>query len=332
MNGPLINLIAQQFGVKVSKQRKIRDGIYRVVTSNGKTFSLKRMPLQVRRLMWMDRVLFRIQRNGSLLAWRNPKTIEGRKPYVTFRRRNHYVLIPWISGRKPSPRSLKDMRACGVALARFHKAGRVVLKGKTAYSEIGLWSSTLGKREGFIENKIRIAKRNGFSLPIRTFIKQHGEEILRYSKQASSMLRGSSYHTYRRYPRKTGVLCHGDGGPSNFIINDKGTYLIDFEALHVNLRAYDLYRVIYNSCKDYKWNFSIASAILDGYRKVSKLHKNDFKLLRVWLRFPLTTFFVLSPTKRFPFTKSKLQWALESERRIGPFIKKLDNYAGKHCS
>lgn len=332
MNEPLINQIAKQFGIKIRRQRKVRNGIYQVVTSNGKTFSLKRMPKQLRRLMWIDRVLLRIRRNGSLLAWRNPNSLEGRKPYVTSRKKDHYVLSPWITGRKPSPHSLKDMRACGAALARFHKAGRDGVKGKLAYSEIGTWSSTLGKREGYIKNKIRIAKRNGFSFPIRKFIKQHGAEVLRYSNQSRAMLRNSGYHTYRRYPRKTGVLCHGDGGPSNFVINNKGTYLIDFETVHVNLRAYDLYRVIYNSCKDYKWSFSIASAILDGYRKVSKLHKKDFKLLCIWLRFPLTTYFVLSPTKRFPFTKKKLQWALESERRIGPFLKKLDNYAAKHCS
>ncbi|MCD9021954.1 phosphotransferase [Cohnella silvisoli] len=332
MSGSMINHIAKRFGIKISRQKKIRGGICQVVTSNGKTFSLKRMQKQVGRLRWIDRVLLRIRRNGSLLAWRNPNTLEGRKPYVTSRKGEHYVLTPWISGRKPSPRSLSDMRACGIALARFHKAGRAGLKGKIAYSGIGSWYSTLRNREEYIKNKIVKARRNGFSLPISRFIKQHGSEILRYSNQAKSMLRGSGYHTYFRSPRKTGVLCHGDGGPSNFIINDKGTYLIDFETVHVDLRSYDLYRVIYNSCKDYEWNFSIASAILDGYRQVSKLHKNDFKLMRVWLRFPFTTYLVFAPFKRFPFTKSWLQWALESERKIGPFLKKLDDYSAKNCS
>lgn len=329
MSEPMIHPIAKRFGIKISRQKKIRGGIYRIVTSSGKTFSLKRMPK--RRLKWIDRVLLRIRRNGSLVAWRDPNTPEGRKPYVTSRNGEHYVLTPWISGRKPSPRSLSDMRACGIALARFHIAGRAGIKGKIAYSDIGSWYSTLRDREGSIKNKIAKARRNGFSLPINRFIKQHGSEILRYSNQAKVLLRNSGYHLYRN-SRKNGVLCHGDGGPSNFILNKKGTYLIDFETVHVNLRAYDLYRVIYNSCKDYGWNFSIASAILDGYRHVSKLHKNDIKLMRAWLRFPLTTYFVFSPTNRFPFTKSWLKRALESERKMGPFLMKLDNYAEKNCS
>ncbi|MFC4307443.1 phosphotransferase [Cohnella boryungensis] len=332
MSESMINPIAERFGIKISRKKKIRGGIYRIVTSKGKTFSLKRMPKRVGRLKWIDRILLRIQRNGSLVAWRNPNTPEGRKPYATSRKGEHYVLTPWISGRKPSPRSLSDMRRCGVALARFHKAGHAGIKGKIAYSRIGSWYSALRHREGYIKHKIVKARRNAFSLSNSRFIKQHGSEILRYSNRAKALLQGSGYYQYRRNPRKFGILCHGDGGPSNFIINSKGTYLIDFETVHVDLRAYDLYRVIYNSCKDYKWNFSIASAILDGYRQVSKLHKNDFKLLRALLRFPYTTYLVLSPFKRLPFTKRRLQWALESERKIGPFLKKLDEYAAKNCS
>ncbi|MFC5406180.1 phosphotransferase [Cohnella soli] len=201
------------------------------------------MPVPVGRLRWIDRVLLRIRRKGSLLAWRDPNTLEGRKPYVTSRKGEHYVLTPWISRRKPSPRTLSDMRACGIVLARFHKAGRAGLKGKIAYSEIGTWYSTLRNRESYIKNKMGTARRNGFSPPISRFIKQRGSEILRYSNKAKALLRDSGYHTYRHNPRKHGVLCHGDGGPSNFIITDKGTYLIDFETVHVDLRVYDLYRV-----------------------------------------------------------------------------------------
>ncbi|MBB6735645.1 phosphotransferase [Cohnella zeiphila] len=329
MNVPAI---VKRFGMNASKQKKIRKGIYRIAAANGKTYSLKRMPKRVTRLRWIDRVLLKVRQKGLLVAWRDPQTPEGRKPYAVSPKGELFVLTPWISGRKPSPRSLIDMRACGIALARFHKAGRAGLKGKFAYSAIGTWPSTLRTRERFIKKKIVKAKRNGFRLPISRFLQQNGPEILRYASMAKSLLGTSGYQSYRRNPRKTAVLCHGDGGPSNFILNKKGTYLIDFETLHVDLRAYDLYRVIYNSCKDYQWDFSIAKAILDGYRQVSRLKRSDYRLIEVWLRFPLTTYLVLSPFKRFPLTKSWLQWALKSERRIGPFLKKMNNYAKRNSS
>lgn len=321
--------LVTRFGIKASVQKRIRDGIYRIVTPNGRMFGLKRMSMRPARLRWIDRTLLRVRRNGPLLAWRNPQQPEGREPYAISQKGELFVLTPWIRGRMPSPLSVTDMRACGIALARFHKAGRTVLNGKTDYSEIGTWHSTLHTRHRYIQNKLAIAKRNGFSSPISRFIRQHGPEILRYANQAKALLRSSEYDVCRQNPRQNGVLCHGDGGPSNLIMNVDGTYLIDFETLHVDLRAYDLYRVIYNCCKDYRWNFSIAKAILDGYRKVAQLNETDYRLIRVWLRFPLTTYFVLSPSKRFPLALSSLQRALESERRIGPFLKKLDKYAVK---
>ncbi|MCJ8012345.1 phosphotransferase [Paenibacillus sp. KQZ6P-2] len=324
--------IAKQFGVKVSKQKKIQKGIYRIVTTDGNTFSLKRMPKQVARFRWIDQSLLRVRRKGSHLAWRNPQTPEGHKPHAISPKGELFVLTPWISGRKPSPHSLKDMQACGIALARFHKAGRANLMGTFDNSEIGTWYSTFSSWERSIKNKISKAKKNRYSLPISQFIKKNGPEIIGYSISAKTLLQNSGYYTFRRNPRHMKVLCHGDGGPSNFILNDKGTYLIDFETLHVNLRAYDLYRVIYNSCKDYEWDFSIAAAILDGYRQVSQLNMDDYKLIRVWLRFPFSTYLVLSSFKRFPLTQSRLQWALKSERRIGPFLKKLDKYAVRNSS
>lgn len=327
MSAESIGRIAERFGIKVRGLIKIREGIYRVNTSDGTSFSLKRMPKRLARLRWIDRVLLRVRNTGPHLAWRNPHQPEGRRSLVTSKKGEPYVLIPWISGRMPSPRSLSDMRACGVALARFHVAGRAALKGKVAYSRIGTWHSMIVNRQRTLLRNIAKARRNGYSPPISLFLQQHGAEILHYSRQARTLLRRSGYRSYCSRALQTRVLTHGDGGPSNFIINSKGTHLLDFETLRVDLRAYDLYRIIFNSCKDYQWDFAIAKAILNGYRQVAKLHKTDYELIQVWLRFPQTTCLVLSSSDRFPLSKSWLQWALASERRIGPFLQKLNKYS-----
>ncbi|WP_256757723.1 phosphotransferase [Cohnella sp. WQ 127256] len=332
MSEEAIVSIAERFGIKVRGIIKIRNGIYRVNTSKGKSYSLKRMSKRLSRLRWIDRVLLRVRNSGPRLAWRNPQTSEGRKPYVFSNKGDPYVLTRWISGRIPSPRSLSDMRSCGVALARFHVAGRAALKGKFANSMIGTWHSTFINRHRDLQRKIAKAKRNGYSPPISRFLQQHGLEVLHYSNQARALLRNSGYRSYCNRALQTGVLTHGDGGPSNFILNAEGTHLIDFETLCVDLRAYDLYRVIFNSCKDYHWDFAIAKAILNGYRQVAKIRKTDYDLIQVWLRFPQTTCLVLSSSDRFPLNKSWLQWALASERRIGSFLQQLHKYASRHSS
>ncbi|WP_135556740.1 phosphotransferase [Paenibacillus cymbidii] len=331
MSEQSVSNIAKQFGIKVVGHKQIRKGIFRVIARNGQSYSLKRMPKPLARLKWIDRMLLRSNNKGLRLVWRNPQTPAGAKLYAVSSKNELYVLTPWLAGRLPSPRSLGDMRACGIALGRLHKAGHNGLKGYFSYSQIDTWPRTLQVRQRYMQKKIAQANRKGYgNTAIAVFIRRHGPEMLRYASKARALLRSSGYFSYRKRPRAHGVLCHGDGGPSNFIMNAKGTNLLDFETLHVDLRAYDLYRIIYNSCKDHKWNFKIAEAILNGYRRIAKLNKTDYKLIRTWLRFPLSSYLVLSSFNRFPLTEKGLRWALSSERRIGPFLQKLDNYATKH--
>lgn len=333
MSEQLILTIANQFGIKPASVKKIRKGVYRVTSTGGVVYSLKRMPKSPAQLRWIDRVLRGVRKKGIRLAWRNPQTPEGRKLYAASPRGGLYVLTPWIAGRMPSPRSLSEMRACGVALGRFHRAGSGAIKRHFAYNQVGAWPSILRARQRDLQNKVAKAKRNGFArTAINRFVRLHGPEMLRYANQAKALLRSSGYFSHRHRPRKRGVLCHGDGGPSNFVMNASGTYLLDFETLHVDLPAYDLYRVIYNSCKDHRWNFKIAKAILTGYRQASKLSKTDYKLIGVWLRFPRTSCLVLSSYERFPLTEKNLHWALSSERKITRFLQKLKQYAATHSS
>lgn len=163
--------------------------------------------------------------------------------------------------------------------------------------------------------------------------KRDSAEILSYSKQASQLLRNYGYQKKCRTHGHLIVLCHGDGGPTNFINNAKGMHLIDFETMRVDLRAYDLYRVIYNSCKDHAWKFSIAKSFLDGYKSEIKLERTDFMMLRALLRFPQTTYLLLHQY-RHPGARVKsivlrqIPRALAAERKISSFLSKLDRYSG----
>jgi len=331
MNNQTVKRIVSRFGIRASGIKELRRGTYRIETSGGSTYNLKRMPMPIARLQWTDRMLRHVRkRGGPHLAWRHLKTPEGTKLYALSPNGAPYVLTPWISGRHPSPQWLSEMRACGFTLARLHVAGQNAIRDKHACSEIGRWFPKLRKRERLLRRRIQQARLGALNPAVNRFLQLHSEELSSYAKQSISMLRKSAYRQLRMQARRYGVLCHGDGGPSNFILNARGTYLIDFETLHIDLAAYDLYRVIYNSCKDHEWDFAIAEAILDGYRQVGRLTKSDYALIRAWIRFPHTTYYVLLPSDRFPSAESGLQWALKSERQIGPFLQKLKNYAGRH--
>jgi len=324
--------LVRRFGIQAGTIRKIRRGVYRVDTLAGKRYSLKQMPMNQARLLWIDRTLRRIRARGfARLVWRYPERPEGRRLCVIAQDAT-FVLTPWIAGRHPDPRSPADMQACGAALARFHAAGRAVSArgGHAAQSRIGAWQSELRERRRELQRNLAPARRRRFGAGMNRLLRQHGPELLQYADRAEKMLRTGPYRTFRFTARSNASLCHGDGGPSNFLLGADGAYLLDFETLHVNLRAYDLYRIVYNSCKDYGWHFTTAQAILDGYRKVAALRRHDYELMKPWLRFPRTTGLVLAPGDRIPTTEGRLQWALASERRISRFLRQLDRYAAAH--
>ncbi|WP_274362175.1 phosphotransferase [Paenibacillus thermotolerans] len=327
--------IVKGFGVNAKRISHIQKEVYRVVLRDGKSYCLKRMPMSAQNLQWVDHALQSVRRNGyRRIAWRNARTKEGRRISVRSGSAS-YVLVPWISGRWPNVHSRREMFACGAAIAKFHNAGGAFRRPRSgAINMLGRWSAMFRGRYATVARLVRRASRSGSSRPTDKFLTKHGKEILSYASKASSLLRQHRYRNLCRAGSRTVVLCHGDGGPSNFIKNAKGLHLIDFETLRIDLRAYDLYRLIYNSCHTHRWKFSIARDILDGYQSVTKLERADFAMLRALLRFPRTVFLSLlhnakGSSRTQAATVREMTRALRAERGMEAFCRKLDRYARK---
>ena len=197
------------------------------------------------------------------------------------------------------------MRVCGRTLANFHKTGLVSSLRESRMNMLGKWYAELRMKHETLFRHISLSKQTSHPNRLDLFLRKHGDEILSYSSKAQSILGKSGYRLECKEAERQPHICHGDGGPTNFIFNDNGSYLIDFETLRVDLRAYDLYRIIYNSCKDHEWNFTIARAILDGYQVESKLNAADVELTKVWLRFPRTVVLLLNKYHRLKSLKIK---------------------------
>lgn len=336
MNVTAVRKIATRFGIQVKASRRIVKGVYRIELSNGKSFALKSMAYPLARLRWIDKALQKVRSAGfTRISWRNPAEAEGRKLYVKFKKGPPYILTPWIQGRWPSPKSQEDMKICGITLANLHRKGTISSLQKSKLSMIGKWPSELYFKHEKLARHIHISRKSRRPNPLHSFLRNHGEEILYYSKRAQSLLQKSRYKQECKKAGQQHHICHGDGGPTNFIFSKDGSYLIDFETLRIDLRAYDLYRVIYNSCKDHEWNFTIAQAILDSYQTEFKLDATDIELIKIWLRFPRTIVTLLNQYYRSSGVKirsgiaAKLPSALNSERRITAFLKELDQYSNR---
>jgi CotS family spore coat protein len=203
--------------------------------------------------------------------------------------RHPFIVVPWFEGRWPSPKSLNEMYRCGRTLAKFHQASKgLAAKSHPPAVKAARWPAMLKREHQWLVNAINTSQNHPVRRYLQPLLAQHGPEILHYADEAKALLKQSNYAALRNSSRHLLHICHGDGGPSNFIFRPNGVYLIDFETMRLDFRAYDLYRIIYNSCKGHHWKFSIARALLDGYQSVSRLTPDDFAFIKIWLRFPKT--------------------------------------------
>jgi CotS family spore coat protein len=316
----------RKFNIRAKRLIPIQNRVYRIIDTNGKHYALKQTSETINRLRWMDHALLAVRKNGfARIGWRNPTSRTGRNLFVRTGSGN-YIITPWIHGRWPSVNSKQDMRVCGVALAQFHKAYKTSgLPTSGTGSKVGAWFAELLMNQRLMKQWIKRAILTG---EIDSFLRKNKKEILQYANESRGMLTSARYRALCRTHKHLITLCHGDGGPTNIILNTKGTHFIDFETLRIDFRIYDLYKFIYNSCKEASWNFSLAQAFLNGYHSVMPLVHADYMFLRALLRFPRTTYLLLRELRHTGFknskrTKALLQQALHSERKLTAFIKKL---------
>lgn len=335
-----VKQLARKFGIEAKEIKKVYYSVYRIVTPDGKTYCLKRMRYAPSQLKWIDRTLAKLRQRGfSRIAWRD-RNRSGGKPLYIRRSPNGvpFLLMPWIKGVWPSPKSIGDMKESGKILAEFHLAGKeIAITGSGSRNMIGKWPALFRQRHNVLLRKVRIAKTNGHGTALDPLLRKHGAALIKRSRDAIRLMKNSGYRRACRNAREQGSLCHGDGGPTNIILTGGESYLIDFETLRHDLRAYDLFRVVYNSAKDHGFRYPIVKAILDGYQSVSKLNRDDIDLLKVWLAHPHRVSRILGKYDKLPYAKKlkklrELRLVLSQERTILNLLPKLDDYLGKESS
>ncbi|NIK75371.1 CotS family spore coat protein [Paenibacillus castaneae] len=329
-----VKQLSRKFGVLAKRVVIVKNGVYRITTAGGVDYCLKRMPNPPVQLGWIDKTLQRMRRKGSIqLGWRNLRAHPNKRLFAKLQQASSpFILIPWIKGAWPSSASKRQMRECGILLAKFHKAGaqiNVPAVGKR--NMLGSWPSLLRTDHRKLLVLIRKARRNGFNSPLDHMLQTHGRELLNMAGNSIQALRASRYRSLCRKTRPT--LCHGDFGPTNVIRTRIVNSIIDFETLGLDLRAYDLYRAIYNFCQCLNWNFSVARSFLDGYQTISKLKREDYEMMKVLLRFPRG---ICRLIDHYDYRTAKGKHRIERdftrillhERRRAAFLRKLDAYAG----
>jgi CotS family spore coat protein len=322
--------------------RRIKRGVYKLTSQTGELLCLKRMRYSEERVRWMDDTLGKMRQAGFVdIAWRNPRERIGTRLFARASRNDHpYILTPWLSGRIPSGSSTNDMREVAQTLARFHKTSRSIHIPSTGVDNwLGCWPQRLQERTKLLERHVAHAKKRvrqrGDVGKMDELLASHGDHLLKRAHTALYLLQNSKYRDLCKRASKRMTVVHGDSGPKNFVMTEQGPCLIDFETLRVDLRVYDVYRLIRLSSKENEWDVRVAEAILDGYQSVNRLERAEFDLLRVWLYFPQKAFRTLRKYERARERQArdkltrKLRTMLKEDARLYAFLDDLNQYESR---
>lgn len=160
-----VEAISKKFGIRVKHMEIIQNGVYKIMTTKGKEYCLKRMAYSPVRLRWIDKTLRRLRRRGfTKIVWRNPKRHTGKHLFVKRSRQSPpFVLHPWVKGKWPSPKSSVQMKKCGILLAKFHQFGsKIAIPKEGINNQMGKWASYLRREQKLLQQAVHKARHHQY--------------------------------------------------------------------------------------------------------------------------------------------------------------------------
>ncbi|MBZ4663961.1 MAG: CotS family spore coat protein [Caloramator sp.] len=209
------------------------------------------------------------------------QSIEG-KPYVEYQG-GIYVVLDLIEGRECIYENPVDLIGASKALAKLHSASEGI-KVKDIRNNLYKMEANIIKKIKELNMCRDFAKLHLNKSAFDKLFLEYADYYIDEAKQALNKLQDSEY---RRLCRERYVLCHHDLAHHNIIVdNEDNYYFVDFDYAVVDLPYHDLCNLITKAIKHNMWNIDMADTVLQGYRSINNLKKDELEVLYAYLLFP----------------------------------------------
>jgi len=197
-----------------------------------------------------------------------------------------YTMVNLVEGRECEFDDDRDVVKATEALALMHRAGHGFVP-----KDCGFVPSSLGKLPGsFMKRLEEIRKlrrkaekeRNGFDY---LFI-EHFDDFYRLDMKSLESLYCSKYDKLAEMTLSNGMICHHDYSYQNILIRGDKTSVINFDYCNIELKIYDIVNILRRRMRKCDWDISKARMILDVYRKIEPLDRDEIKVMKSMLQFP----------------------------------------------
>ncbi len=197
-----------------------------------------------------------------------------------------YTMVNLIEGRECEFDDERDVIKAAEALALMHKASHGFTPRDNCYvpNSLGKLPGCFKKRLEEIRKLRRKAEkeRNGFDyLFIENF-----DDFYKLGVLSLETLYCSKYGKLVEMTIREGMICHHDYSYQNILIRGDKTSVINFDYCNLELKIYDIVNMLRRRMRKCNWDIQKAKIILDVYRKIEPLEKDEMRVMKSMLQFP----------------------------------------------
>ncbi|HAZ37879.1 MAG TPA: CotS family spore coat protein [Clostridiaceae bacterium] len=321
--------ISTQFGFIIYDLIPMK-GVYYLKTNKGGK-CLKKLNYGIQKMTYIYMAKEHIIKNGFERIDKNNLTIEG-TPYA-FVNDDLYAVTEWIDGRECDFRDEDDLKAASETLANFHLCARnFVPEDLIGRNDIGKLNFTLQKRLSTLNKMRDMARKKKRKSEFDILYLSNVDYYIELSQEALNILDVDKYNRVCAKSEEEHVLCHHDFTYHNILLDKEGnSHIIDFDYLKSEVQIYDMATLMVKALKRLNWDKQQGSIILNSYRSINDIDKDEENVLKCLLTFP-QRFWRLANRYYYKeagwsedsFTK-KLREIIDEKEKYKKFIENIDS-------
>ncbi|MCC2254199.1 CotS family spore coat protein [Ruminococcus sp. CLA-AA-H200] len=291
--------VLERYDVEVRSTRRIR-GAFFCDTDRG-TMLLKETALSGRRALLLYRALSRLEQKGNVKV-DTPVFTEDGELLVSSAEGSVYMLKKWYQGRECDIRQEGELARAAKELALLHLEladsaewsggaktgigandstvpGGVLPVGRNPLDEIRRHNRELKKVRSFVRG--RVAKNEFEYLFLDSFGK-----MFRIAEAVAARMENSGCMKLFSESCRRRDLVHGDYNYHNILMTKEGPAITNFEHMHVDIQAGDLYYLTRKAMEKNHWKQKTGQLIVDSYEKARRLSDAEREYLALCLAYP----------------------------------------------
>lgn len=318
--------IADLFDFQIKAIVPYKD-FYIVNTSKGKKV-LKKCTSSPGRILFVHGAKEHLYRNNFRNIDRFICTADG-SPYI-YIDENIYTMTDFIEGRECDFNNRDDIVKASRLLALLHKASRGY---KPPYDciiqdDLGKLPFYFEKRLGELRRLKKVAskRKSEFDYLYINYV----DYFIRSGEDAIKLLNQSNYNELVDNARQEGIFCHHDFTYHNIICAENETFITNFDYCCFELKLYDIANLLRRKMRKSNWDLKEAETIINEYRSIEDISKDEFFILWIMLKFPQKFWRVAN---RYYNSKRswaeriytmKLQEVIDEIEHLEPFLDKFE--------